>query len=245
MNVNEIKRTNCAAWGVQYSENLNPNIALENLVIISVFLSKEINIKYCLFFGTLLGFVRQEGFIAHDQDTDIALFNVSEEFIACLKKKLIREEFYIFRDDTDMLSAMRKGEYIDFHKFYKVGSYFQNVYFIFPVDLFIKFIDVELANGHKVNIPEDSTKILELIYGKTWRTPLESHHASGLSSGKNSRLNFKPYLMLYKFYIKGMSSNTPLRFIVNIRFTRLIVIIINSVFDFIYSVFKKLSKKST
>ena len=73
---------------MQYSENINCDIALENLVIISDFLSKENNIKYCLFFGTLLGFVRQEGFIAHDEDTDIALFNISEDFIARLKKKL-------------------------------------------------------------------------------------------------------------------------------------------------------------
>ena len=139
MNVNEIQRTNCVAWGVQYSENLNPDISLENLVFVSDFLSKEINIKYCLFFGTLLGFVRQEGFIAHDQDTDIALFDISEDFIARLKKKLIKEEFYIFREDTVMLSVVKKGEYIDFYKFYKVGNYFQNEYFIFPVDLFLKF----------------------------------------------------------------------------------------------------------
>ena len=242
--VNDIKRKNCAAWGVQYSENLNCDISLENLVIISDFLSKEINIKYCLFFGTLLGFVRQEGFIAHDQDTDIALFDISEDFIARLKKKLIKEEFYIFRDDTVILSAMKKGEYIDFYKFYNVGNYFQSEYFIFPVDLFIKFIDVELADGHKVKIPEDSTKILELLYGETWRTPLKSHHASGLINGKNSRLNFKLYLILYNFYIKGMTSETPLRFIMNNRFTRLIVIIFNSVFDFIYSVFKKLIRKN-
>ena len=122
---------------MQYSKNLNCDIALENLVIISDFLSKENDIKYCLFFGTLLGFVRQEGFIAHDEDTDIALFNISEDFVARLKKKLIKEEFYIFRDTTFMLSAMKKGEYIDFHKFYKVGNYFQSEYFIFSVDLFI------------------------------------------------------------------------------------------------------------
>ena len=38
-----------------------------------------------VFFGTLLGFIRDGNFMTHDEDTDIALINPTNDFLSDLK----------------------------------------------------------------------------------------------------------------------------------------------------------------
>jgi len=238
MIVQEVKRKNCIAWGETYSENINCDVSLENLIIVSDFLNKDPDNKYCIFFGTLLGYIRDGGFIQYDQDTDIALFDTSEDYISNLKSKLRKEGFYIFRDDAIMFSAVRRGEYIDFYKFYKIGKYFQNEHFIFPEELFINFSDTYLEGEHLVKIPESSDIVLELLYGKSWKTPIRSHHADGINNRKNTRLNSKIYLKLYSLYINAIEDNTIIGFVVRSKIVRLIAIIVNTVIDYMYRFIK-------
>ena len=86
MNVFEIKKINCEAWGVSFGKKINIKIATENLIIISKFLNNQTDDRYCIFFGTLLGFIREGDFMQHDEDTDIALINPSKVFLFDLKK---------------------------------------------------------------------------------------------------------------------------------------------------------------
>tara|TARA_Y100000389_G_scaffold166278_1_gene170902 strand:- start:3200 stop:3919 length:720 start_codon:yes stop_codon:yes gene_type:complete len=233
MNVLEIKKINCEAWGVIFSRKINVEIASENLIIATDFLNKQIENRYCIFFGTLLGFIREGNFMVHDEDTDIALINPSSFFLRNLKKKLIESGFYIFRDDTFILSGMRKGEYIDFHKFYKFYDKYQSDCFIFKEETFDKLKDLKLTNVVSTKVPFNSEEILESMYGKTWRKPIENHHVDPLSKFKNNRLNFKFNLVLYKLYTKISKSNSLLGSFVRSKFFRYFINIYNKLFDFI------------
>ena len=85
MNVLEIKKINCKSWGVNFTNKINVDIANENLSIVSEFLNKQHFDVYCVFFGTLLGFIRDGNFMTHDEDTDIALINPTKDFLSDLK----------------------------------------------------------------------------------------------------------------------------------------------------------------
>lgn len=233
MNVLEIKKTNCKAWGLNFSRKINVNIATENLAIVSEFLNKQKDNIYCIFFGTLLGFIREGKFMTHDEDTDVALINPSDILLKDLKRKLIEHNFYIFRDDTFILSGLRKGEYIDFHKFYKFNNKFQSDCFIFEEDIFKKLNDLRLTDEVSTKVPNNPEKILENLYGQTWKTPIEDHHADPLSKFKNQRLKFKFNLILYKFYSKLKNSNSLIGSFARSKFIRCLVNIYNKIFDYL------------
>ena len=234
MNVLEIKKINCEAWGVSFGKKINIKIATENLIIISEFLNNQTDDRYCIFFGTLLGFIREGDFMQHDEDTDIALINPSKVFLSDLKKILIECGFYIFRDDTFMLSGMRKGEYIDFHKFYKFNNRFQSDCFIFKEEIFEKLTDIQMNDKVAIKVPYNSKNILEILYGKSWTVPIEDHHVDPLSKLKNNRLNYKVNFILYKFYSKIKKSNSLIGSLARSNLVRFIISIYNKTFDFFF-----------
>lgn len=234
MNVLEIKKINCESWGVNFTNKINVDIANENLSIVSEFLNKQQVDVYCVFFGTLLGFIRDGNFMTHDEDTDIALINPTNDFLLGLKKKLIQENFYIFRDDTFILSGMRKGEYIDFHKFFKFNNKFQSDCFIFNEEIFEKLTDIQTDSKYTIKIPFNPKNVLEVLYGKSWTIKLEDHHVDPLSKSKNNRLNYDINLMLYKFYSKAKKSSSLLGIFARSSLVRLIINIYNKIFDFLF-----------
>lgn len=234
INVTEIQKSNCKIWNIEFAKKLNSKVALENLSLIADFLNRDRQNIYCAFFGTLLGFVRNQNFIDHDEDTDIALFNPNDTFILNLKKSLIQKNFYIYRDDMLVLSAMRKGEYIDFYKFYSFNGYFQSDGFIFKEELFQNFTYINLTNNLSIRIPSMANEILTILYGDTWRIPIENHHASSSRDLKNTRLNSNFNLLLYNIYNKAKKNESLIGYLANSKITRFIILVYNKTFDFLF-----------
>ena len=95
---------------------MDHKIQAENLLLLKKFLETE-NIRYYIDCGTLLGAVRDKGFISGDTDADIS---VSRSDIAKIRSKIKNLEslgFISFRNSNSWIamSLLRKGEYIDFY----------------------------------------------------------------------------------------------------------------------------------
>jgi hypothetical protein len=84
----------------------------------------------------------------------------------------------VIRLNEDMISLMRKDEYIDvyfYKKRYKYGikkvRVFSNEY-EYPAKDIEEFIPLDFL-GIKVYIPSSPEKFLESMYGKNWKTPVK------------------------------------------------------------------------
>jgi len=186
---------------------LNPEIGRENLEIFYNIV-EESGIRYGLILGTLLGAIREKGFIPYVEDTDVfVLWEDREKFLSLLKK-FRQHGLELVRVDSDMLSLMRKDEYIDvlfFKQRYKFGlkrirvtcndfecsaDYLEN-----PVR--IMFL------GLNIPIPNNPEELLQKTYGETWRIPIPNFPAPSntfykkLSSvaSKMKKLPFYPPLV--------------------------------------------------
>ena len=95
---------------------MNRDIQKENLILLKDFLTSH-NIKYFIDCGTLLGAVRDKGFIKGDEDTDISIGKVSIDKVRSLFPELERLGFISFRNSNSWMSMslLRKGEYTDIY----------------------------------------------------------------------------------------------------------------------------------
>ena len=99
-------------------KQIDKKIARENLILLKKVLDAH-SIHFQLHAGTLLGAMREHDFIDHDEDIDLALLDKYRNDILRIIPELEKIGFKICRyDKRDLLSIMRKGEYIDFY-FYK------------------------------------------------------------------------------------------------------------------------------
>jgi len=183
MDIEVIKNKNSKLWNEPYSFFLDKRIAHENLSIVTNFLNEE-NLHYTIFFGTLLGVIRESDFIDHDKDIDIALLDFSSHEKKQIKIFLKSKGFYIFTDTAINISAVRKGVYIDFYLFEKVLDNYVNEYFFFAEKYFKKIKQIRMQN-YKINIPNYSEEILETLYGSNWKTPIQNFHADGSTEEAN------------------------------------------------------------
>ncbi len=142
--------------------------------------SKKIKIRYFLIFGSLLGAIRENDILQWDYDVDIAIsecdfievvknlellknYNIFVEkivyfenkpFDITLKYKNIPIDIYILHDQSDKL--VYKYNDVIYHEKVKILEFDKKD--IFPLKT-TKFLGVE------VTIPNNSKKVLEIIYG--------------------------------------------------------------------------------
>ena len=103
-------------------KRIDKKIAHENLLILKR-LCDEAGLKFILFYGSLLGAVREHDFITHDEDIDVVMYKSDMPKFLNLLFDLRKEGFELARyERRGFLSIIRKGEYIDVY-FY--GAYTQ------------------------------------------------------------------------------------------------------------------------
>lgn len=154
-------------------KQIDRDIAFENLNIISQVLNKE-NINWGPFLGTLLGIIRDNDFIAWDEDTDLYILKEDEEKLKNALWKLIDLGFEVIRyERRGLYSIMRKGEYIDFYILKEISP---TLRFSGGADyIFSKYLEDTITwnfKGLEILVPKDYDEFLTFQYGD-WKTPVQ------------------------------------------------------------------------
>lgn len=154
---------------------INPDVALEALRIIYSILSKY-NVKPYLLWGTLLGAIRDHGFIPHDNDLDLGILQSQVENleqaipelyangVKICKYKKGHIYTFMYKEVTCDIDVFRKAIFP-----YSLGYGVILEEFI-PKRLFRSFEEFSFC-GLKTYIPSNPEALLEYTYGKDWRIP--------------------------------------------------------------------------
>ena len=164
------------------------NINLENLLVISKAINKYQNF---VFYGSLLGLVREKNILKGDDDIDILIdFKLKKKILNLIKNlkkfkinkkvsnknfvQLVRKErnFKTFVDLYFFINNPRKKYIEEKHNFLssvnlKSHSLHIPKKFIFPIKRSKKFLFVNLPNQPKI--------LCKYLYGDSWQKPLKKN----------------------------------------------------------------------
>ena len=184
--------------------------AFEAFEKISRIVKSEFGYDLFIFYGTLLGCVREGDFIAHDNDLDFAYISrhcerdlVAAEFQR-LCALLIDHGFYgtLYRHGFGIKSPVSLDIY---YTWFDSSNLFQASFGYhgdaIPFGLDFSASEEKTLGPFKVRVPNAADRILEQLYGPTWRTPNPgfSHYSRNrkipiqylLSLSELSRLHWK------------------------------------------------------
>jgi hypothetical protein len=155
-----------------------------NLKNITTILNEN-NIEYTIFFGSLLGYVRENNLIKNDDDIDIMLdkkyFNkikiLLNKYRLNIEKKNIflqyQKEINEYITSIDFYFFEKKSEYIELKwHFYSYNKNVKdNTFLHIPEKLLFPFNKVNFFD-FTISIPISPILICEYLYGKRFREPL-------------------------------------------------------------------------
>lgn len=152
----------------------NDAVALENLKILSRHFD-GIDINWGPAFGTLIGIVRNDGFLRWAQGLDLYFLKEDEERFKDLLWKLMDEGFNLVRyERRGLYTLQRKGEYSNFYVFRKISPEIRHSGgrdFIHE-----KYIQKTVKwnfKGVDLNVPEELDEYLSFQYGD-WVKPVQT-----------------------------------------------------------------------
>lgn len=182
---------------VNGTKTLNIEKATSNLLDTKKVLDSY-SIKFGLIYGTLLGAVREKGFIKHDEDIDLFVLEEERDNLLSSLHKLLEEDFEIIRYNDKLLSITRNNEYIDFYFFKKSKFFYRkcDVGLTVKAKYLERTIDFPFL-GEVFQVPKNPEDFLVVLYGKTWKIPKKNDPSSNYSRyikfRKSIKRNF-PYL---------------------------------------------------
>ena len=154
-------------------KKMNPNIA-ENNLIEFLGIMDDNSLSFVLLYGTLLGAIRNNAFIEHDEDIDIGLeISLMNKFLSLLF--ILKEHgFYVARHDArGFISLIRNSEYIDVYFFSaKQSNISQCCGNYILTEMLTNTIPYSFYR-HTFLIPEKYELFFLIEYGSNWRTPIE------------------------------------------------------------------------
>jgi hypothetical protein len=144
---------------------------------------ESIGLKPFLVFGTLLGFIRENNFIAHDDDIDLGILDEDFQKKHLIKGAMLKKGYKPRIDDDYLLSFIYPKIpwlFIDFWRVYRRNNHMvigmlseedQKTLFsyYFPIETMCKFRMVNFQ-CNRVLVPLESEKLLSVTYGE-WRIP--------------------------------------------------------------------------
>ncbi len=155
-------------------KKINRDIAAENLKIFYNII-KSAGFNYGLIFGTLLGAIRENNFIEQDEDTDIFVLKEDKNKFVELLPVFKKSGLETVRYGNNLLSMMRKNEYIDIYFFEEKNYWFKKIRtFDNKYNIKASFLNKPVGYsflGMNILIPNNPEKVLEKFYGKNWRIP--------------------------------------------------------------------------
>ncbi len=155
----------------------NPEKLLENMVLMRDILSRR-GIRCFLHYGTLLGAVREKGFIPHDDDADLGVFDGDFDRIVSAVPELAEAGFtFECKRHGRLLQFLRGDEQVDLFVAVRVNLPFTHRWAIDErVTVAGRYLD-RLAEidflGHPFLIPSFPEDLMKDLYGKTWRVPMK------------------------------------------------------------------------
>jgi lipopolysaccharide cholinephosphotransferase len=192
-------------------KRIDKSIAQENLEILKD-VCDNANLRFILFYGTLLGAVREHDFITHDEDIDVLMYKSDMKKFLTLLFTLRDRGFELARyESRGFLSIIRKGEYIDVY-FYEEYTKDANLWYCcqdvckkeFVFDLIpYNFLEKEYY------IPRNYIQYLEYYFGLNWQTPIQifDYNKSRISIIKEYTIQYikalLPEKIVTKFQEKG------------------------------------------
>lgn len=154
---------------------LNPQQANQNLQELAVVLESA-GIKFGIIYGTLLGAIREKGFIPWDEDIDVFMVDEDRELLHSALWDLRSVGLELIRKDGDLYSVMKGNDYIDIYVFRNEGSKRWCNSDVLP-EKFFGFTDrVDLLGGSYF-CPDKPLDFLEHVYGSDWQTPKQNYPA--------------------------------------------------------------------
>ncbi len=186
--VYEFKKKEMAYTG----KYIDQKVAKQNLLD----LKKELdifNIPFGLIFGTLLGAIREKGFIEHDEDIDIYILDEYRGNVLNSLYHLRTVGFEVIRYDGDLLSIIRDDDFIDIYFFKKISSDKRKCNWDTIGSKYLDKFDTLDFLDETFNIPSYSLELLEFLYGKDWHIPK-----------KNSPANAKSNLVSFLFKLAAL-----------------------------------------
>lgn len=171
--------------------------SLSNLKIIFEILD-EIEVEYFVFFGTLLGVIRNKNLIEHDTDTDIFIKKISKIQINYLSKRLKENNFDKFRHTSEIISYKRNNEYTDLYLFKLSNDCFRCHGFNIPVK-YVENLKSIRVKGLNFRVPKKYKQCLDLLYGIDWKIEIKQYNAKP-GFYKYGRTNsYFLYILAHKF----------------------------------------------
>lgn len=157
-------------------KRIDKAIAKENLAILKEVCNKS-NLKIILFYGTLLGAVREHDFITHDEDIDLLMYKKDLPRFLNTLFELRDKGFELARyESRGFLSIIRQGEYIDIY-FYEPYPQDPSLWYccqdICKKEFVTDIIPYPFQNEEYL-VPRDYIKYLEYYYGSNWQTPIQA-----------------------------------------------------------------------
>lgn len=130
---------------------------------------ESVGVKPFLVMGTLLGFVRENDFIAHDHDIDLGLLDEDFGKKNSIKEILLKKG-YTCRIDDDYLISFVHPEYpslfVEFNRVYKKdGQMVIGTSCFFPIEAMNGFCTVSFHNS-RILIPSNPEIFLSTAYGE-------------------------------------------------------------------------------
>lgn len=162
-----------------------------NIFALTVFSEALKDVEHFVFFGTLLGLVREGQPVDGDDDVDfyvnhterkkvlnvIASLGVTinfsvppnntEHFVQChgtVKDKLVRADFYFYNSDLDEENLVEKWNFL-------ARPHDPKMALKVPKALVFPLVDRAMF-GVNVRMPSNPTALCEFLYGENWRTPM-------------------------------------------------------------------------
>lgn len=189
-----------------------------NLKFFSKIMSK---IEHFVFFGTLLGLIRDGNLIEDDDDIDFYVnINEREKLIQILKDNFIdvdldlkvnknksflqikREinnkdaivDFYFYEEDVDKLHIIEKWNF-------EGGTHDETKYLRIP-KIFIHPIKQEEINSININFPAEPVYLCEFLYGKNWKIKMkkDKEYVIKVINGKPTLFKVKKTFFGIKHY---------------------------------------------
>ena len=181
-------------------KKINRKKARENLLILRDILSKT-RLRWGLVFGTLLGAVRENNFIAHDEDIDIFIFYEDKNKLINLIYKFKQFGFEVARyEKNSLFSIIRNNEYIDFYFFRRTLFGRRCLDYFIPNLFFNRKAKIKFFNKYFPTL-NNHHQYLQFQYGKDWKVPKKNSHAKpNIFWKKMMKRMFPSAIRIYHFW---------------------------------------------